>query len=339
VPIDRDLPPVLPSGLRARPTELVEAPLLRALMAAQGQSSIGDDDATLEDVTSMLTDARMSLPHDTLSVFDEQHDPPTLVAWGALLDAHDERGYLEIYVQPGTAEAEFAQLVGFLADHCLSRAANLAASRGRVDVEVHAGTFREEQLTTILPTLGFAHERVYWRMSIELADPHDYEQAPPDGVSIRSLDPHDPADLALAASLVNDVMREHHGHLDFTVESFRRRWFDGPGFDPTAWWLARAEGEPAAILLADDSRAEYGDGFVRTLGVTAAARGRGIARALLLMSFAEYARRGRQRVVLAVDAQNATGATQLYESVGMRPVATIDAWSMVVPASAGAAAT
>jgi GNAT superfamily N-acetyltransferase len=163
----------------------------------------------------------------------------------------------------------------------------------------------------------------------------------PPGVTIRSLDPDDLSDLELTASLVNEVMREHHGHLDHTVESFQRRWRDSAGFDPTTWWLACADGEPAGILLADDSRAEYGDGFVRTLGVTASARGRGIARALLYLSFAEYALRGRDRVVLAVDTQNATGATQLYESVGMRPVVTIDAWSLTVPASApaGEAAT
>jgi mycothiol synthase len=329
----------LPAGRYARPTALTDAPALRELMAAQGQTSIGDDDATLEDVTSMLTDARMNLEHDTLSVFDERTRPHTLVAWGGLLDSRDERNYLEIYVRPGTPAAEFDQVATVLAHHCLRRAADLAAQRGRADVEVHAGTFREEQLTGVLPDLGFEHERVYWRMSIDVDASSTGDRLLPPGVTVRSLDPDDPFDLQLTASLVNDVMREHHGHLDHTVESFERRWRDSAGFDPTAWWLACADGEPVGILLADDSRAEYGDGFVRTLGVTQSARGRGIARALLYLSFAEYARRGRNRVVLAVDTQNTTGATQLYESVGMRPVVTIDAWSRVVPAAAGDDAT
>jgi mycothiol synthase len=329
----------LPAGCYARPTELGDAPALRELMAAQGQASVGDDDATLEDVTSMLTDARMNLQHDTVSVFDKRRQAHPLVAWAGLLDSRDERGYLEIYIRPGAPADQFQRLATVLADHCLRRAADLAAQRGRAEVEVHAGSFREEQLTGVLPDLGFALERVYRRMAIDVDASSTGERPLPPGVTIRSLDPDDTADLELATSLVNDVMREHHGHLDFTAESFRRHWHDRAGFDPTAWWLACSAGGPAGILLADDSRAEYGDGFVRTLGVTKSARGRGIARALLYLSFAEYARRGRRRVVLAVDTQNASGATQLYESVGMRPVVTIDAWSMVVPAAAGDAAT
>jgi mycothiol synthase len=39
---------------------------------------------------------------------------------------------------------------------------------------------------------------------------------------------------------------------------------------------------------------------------------------LLRTAFAEFAQRGEQRVALGVDAQNATGATQLYDRVGMQ---------------------
>jgi ribosomal protein S18 acetylase RimI-like enzyme len=45
--------------------------------------------------------------------------------------------------------------------------------------------------------------------------------------------------------------------------------------------------------------------------------GRGLAKALLLRSFREFHRRGQRRVGLGVDSENATGATKLYESVGM----------------------
>jgi mycothiol synthase len=45
-------------------------------------------------------------------------------------------------------------------------------------------------------------------------------------------------------------------------------------------------------------------------------RGRGLGKALLHHGFAEYARRGVERVGLKVDAGNPTGAPQLYERVG-----------------------
>ena len=58
----------------------------------------------------------------------------------------------------------------------------------------------------------------------------------------------------------------------------------------------------------------------------AASRGRGVGAALLRRSFAMFAGRGIRRVVLAVDAENATGATALYERVGMRVVSRFDWW-------------
>ena len=55
-----------------------------------------------------------------------------------------------------------------------------------------------------------------------------------------------------------------------------------------------------------------------TLGTLEPWRGQGLGRALLLHAFGELYRRGERRVALAVDAGNETGATHLYESVGMR---------------------
>jgi ribosomal protein S18 acetylase RimI-like enzyme len=58
-------------------------------------------------------------------------------------------------------------------------------------------------------------------------------------------------------------------------------------------------------------------GYVRILGVQKAWRGRGLARALLLSAFSDYRQRGCLGVQLGVDTGNTTGATRLYESVGM----------------------
>ena len=60
-----------------------------------------------------------------------------------------------------------------------------------------------------------------------------------------------------------------------------------------------------------------GGGFVDWLGVRPQWRRRGLGRALLLHAFRELHERGAGRVGLGVDSQNPTGATRLYESVGM----------------------
>jgi ribosomal protein S18 acetylase RimI-like enzyme len=58
-------------------------------------------------------------------------------------------------------------------------------------------------------------------------------------------------------------------------------------------------------------------GWVGRLGVRRPWRKRGLGEALLLHSFNEFYQRGISKVGLGVDASNPTGATRLYQKVGM----------------------
>ena len=60
-----------------------------------------------------------------------------------------------------------------------------------------------------------------------------------------------------------------------------------------------------------------GGGYVAAIGVRRPWRGKGYAKALLLHTFREFYDRGIKRVTLGVDAESPTGATHLYERVGM----------------------
>jgi mycothiol synthase len=107
------------------------------------------------------------------------------------------------------------------------------------------------------------------------------------------------------------------------LDRWAQKQAGSPSYDPTMWLLATEEGEPVGALTASVA----GDrGWVDQLGVLAPWRGRGIAGALLRRSFATFARRGRRRVLLSVDAENPTGATRLYERVGMLVVNRWDWW-------------
>jgi ribosomal protein S18 acetylase RimI-like enzyme len=103
------------------------------------------------------------------------------------------------------------------------------------------------------------------------------------------------------------------------------------GVDPAQWWIADLDGEPVGFCLGE-ARGIGDDpgGYVRSLGVETAARGRGIARHLLQVAFADHARRGWAWSQLTVDSENSTGATALYRSVGMEPVEVIDAYATQV---------
>ena len=97
----------------------------------------------------------------------------------------------------------------------------------------------------------------------------------------------------------------------------------GTSYDPSLWLLATAAGRPAGALIGHLSPDR---GWVSYIGVLASFRGRGIGEALLRGAFAMFAGRGLPRVTLSVDAENATGATALYERVGMHVVNGYDQW-------------
>lgn len=137
-----------------------------------------------------------------------------------------------------------------------------------------------------------------------------------------------PSDPELDAPLVLDAFRREDAHAFHAamVESFRDHWdWHGSPFDE--WWTLRGEddhtlwfvvrdGDELAAVVRNEAR--NSGGYVGLLGVRRPWRGRGLGKALLLHTFAEFWRRGLRRVSLGVDAQSPTGATMLYESVGMR---------------------
>jgi ribosomal protein S18 acetylase RimI-like enzyme len=145
-------------------------------------------------------------------------------------------------------------------------------------------------------------------------------------VTVRRSDGTD-ADLHVAHRVDEDSFREHYGQVPRTFETFKERFDDrGPGW--SSLWLAEFDGHPAGLLIGtkqflDDENA----GYVRTLGVQPDYRGRGIGRLLLQAYFTAARAEGREAVLLHVDVANVTNALALYESVGMRPVLQIDAWT------------
>jgi len=161
---------------------------------------------------------------------------------------------------------------------------------------------------------GYAHVRTFCRMKIELSAP------PPDptwpyGIEARPyVRPRDDraADLAIQESF-----SDHFGYVREPHEEWVERRTGQPGFDPELCTLAWDGSDIAGAILAYAPATPEQDAWVRELGVRAAWRGRGIGRSLLLHTFALFARRGIMRVALGVDTANDTGATQLYESVGM----------------------
>jgi ribosomal protein S18 acetylase RimI-like enzyme len=74
------------------------------------------------------------------------------------------------------------------------------------------------------------------------------------------------------------------------------------------------------IVGASNNGVIDGTGWVFELGVLPEHQGRGIGKALLRRSLKVLADRGVRTGRLGVDAENPTGAVELYRSVGMVPI-------------------
>lgn len=158
---------------------------------------------------------------------------------------------------------------------------------------------------------GYQAIRYHWRMEIKLTEPPTLS-AFPNGIELRPFIKGE-HDIAVWQAQ-NESFRDHWGSHDVTFERWKHGKFARADFDPTLWMIAW-DGDQIAGF--SQNRYRMGIGWIGTLGVRRPWRKRGLGEALLLHSFGEFHRRGMKTIGLGVDAQNPTGATRLYQKVGM----------------------
>jgi mycothiol synthase len=192
---------------------------------------------------------------------------------------------------------------GELADRLEQRSRALGRRR------VHATTLaRDEAARPLFEQRGYREVRRFYDMAIEL------DAAPPASpVRVETLpEGEEPAFY----DALEEAFRDHWEHHSADFDEWWARHSGHPGFDRSLWFLVRDGGEIAAVCRNEANR--NGGGYVGAIGVRRRHRGKGYAKALLLHTFREFYDRGMPRVTLGVDAESPTGATHLYERVGMQ---------------------
>jgi ribosomal protein S18 acetylase RimI-like enzyme len=289
-------------------------------------SVIGEPDATESEVRDDLMGPRFDIATDTALVVNEAGQA---LVYAQAYDEHDDRVYIDVFVTPELDDDVFAHVADQAVSGATARLREMVRARGGTGPIVAAGVYQGEQrMLEAYTRAGLVRTRVYWRMTVELPADQPVEVGMPPGVTIRAVDPDDDDVMAQALQLRNDTFREHHGFTEPSFDEFAERWRDSSSYDRGAWWFAYLDDAVVGLCLGDESKLDDNTGYVGVLGVGKSARGLGIARALLLTAFAEYQRRGRSSVELGVDSANETGATRLYESVGMTTKFAIDALEM-----------
>jgi mycothiol synthase len=165
----------------------------------------------------------------------------------------------------------------------------------------------------LLVAHGLRHVRTMWTMHRDVTDIAAAE--PPEGVSIRPFEPG--RDERAFWEVAESAFEGHFGHVPSPFASWEDEWYRAKDWNPDRVLLAEHDG----VVVGETAWVEAGtDGYIPSVGVLAAYRGRGIGTALLRTAFVRIADAGFANATLSVDSENTTGAVGVYRSVGMEPV-------------------
>jgi ribosomal protein S18 acetylase RimI-like enzyme len=239
--------------------------------------------------------------------------------------------YIWVTVDP---EVEDRKLEGYLLEWAESRARQALERvdpQVRVAMRVHVNQGIASTRQALLAA-GFQQIRHSFRMVIEMEEP-PMEPLWPEGIRLRPYDPE--RDARSVFELDEEVFQDHFGFVKEDPEEgyqkFLHHMTGDDSYDPSLWFLAADGEELVAICLCRRYGMEDKDtGYISSLGVRRPWRRRGIAQALLQHAFGEFYRRGKRKVGLGVDAQSLTGATDLYQKVGMEVLRQFDLYEKVL---------
>lgn len=304
-----------PRGFTGRIGAPVPFEELVGLISAVSVAAIGRVEWTADLVRAVTNMPTVDRDADLVFVFDPSdrlvaatlvdHPPPYVTA------------ILRGYVHPDFLDRGLGSAMLDWARRRVAERIPLAPAAARITVTAAiADGYRPA--TALLEDAGFRVERFFLEMVAEFDQPPD-EAGLPDGVRLRPFEGE--RDLPLLSEAMAEAFRDHFGHIERTPQEELERWHtfrSTDTWDDGLVWFA-SEGDTVAGAIAALSRSgdDPDTGYIAALGVRRPWRGRGIARALLLAAFGRLHARGRSRVALHVDADNLTGATRLYENVGM----------------------
>jgi mycothiol synthase len=183
-----------------------------------------------------------------------------------------------------------------------------ASARARGSARIHQFVLGADAAAAALMTSrGYRDVRHFFEMVIEQTEP-----PPPVDLPV---EPVREEDMRAFHAALDEAFQDHWEHHGRPFDEWWDAHRNNPNLDLSVWFLIRDGDEIAAITRNEGNR--NGGGYIGAIGVRRPWRGKGYAKALLLHSFRVFFERGMPRVTLGVDAENPTGATHLYERVGM----------------------
>jgi ribosomal protein S18 acetylase RimI-like enzyme len=282
--------------MNVRPVTIDDADVVAAMVVADSEALTGRPSRLgPSDVREWWS--RTQLDRDSWLV--EEAGKPVAVGW---MHAYgDKAAFAGIVAQGAKGRGLGGELAG--------RAEAAAQAQGLA--RMHTWVLPEDAAAVELFRLrGYGEARRFYEMAIEL-------DAPPPEPEV-AVEPFREEDAHAFHDAIEEAFQDH---WEWHGTPFPKWWELRRGDDHGLWFVVRDGDELAAAVRNDANR--NGGGYVGIIGVRRAWRGRGFAKALLYRTFGEFWQRGINRVSLDVDADSPTGATRLYESVGMHVESTM----------------
>jgi len=293
----------LPEGYAVRPATEDDVDAMVAVANAYDIADFGRADTAREHMVDGFHVSGFDASRDTWLVLEPrghvaafgiiEPEPIRVVGtFGRVHPAHQGRG-----------------IGAFLVGAMEARAAEVVRERAEDRVVHNAVTSTDAAARRLLDDRGYRLARFFWHMerSLQRSDLRVVSDGP--ALDLRTVEREE--DLRSARAALDEAFRDH--------------WMLQPW--PFEEWRDHLAEMSVSVLVALDGSEVAGvvtwmptsnSGWIEELGVREAWRGRGLGALLLRHAFAHLAEAGMHDVRLNVDAHNGTGATRLYERVGMR---------------------
>lgn len=309
----------LPDDLRLRAPSLEDAQAIAELAATCEMTDAGSSDADAETVRDLWNN--LDLARDAFVV---------VTAQGRIVGYTGIKRYGQLLLLDPHTNVHPDYRGRDLEDFLLQ----LAEEQGRVLLAKAQG-----KVSPVIKTWSISPARRqlleqhgYGVKSSEITMERDLHASPPIFSALADLDIRQamlPQDEHAVYFVVQEAFQDIGGYPYRPFQEWRTGVLEIASFDPSMLYVAR-DGEKVVGAIVCRTYLEAGDGFVHQVAVLPAYRRRGMASGLLQRVFMEYAQRGIFHVVLNVDEHNATGAHQLYASLGMHQSQQIDEMQKVL---------
>jgi len=172
----------------------------------------------------------------------------------------------------------------------------------------------EKGTITLLESQGYRPVRYGFEMLRDLSEPTP-EVPMPEGLEVRSVEPEH---MRAIWDANGEAFRDHWGYAPPKEEDYQH-WLNNPLLAPDLFKVAWEGDEVAGMVLNfvnenENEEYERRRGYTEDICVRRPWRKRGLARSLIVQSMQMFKDMGMTETALGVDAENTSGALNLYKS-------------------------